>query len=64
MKDIYERHHIGRRFIKKNYKDVLKQMEAKHLIRCEPVKRPKDTLADNVKIIFPPTGGDDGKIKH
>lgn len=64
MKDIYERHHIGRRFIKKNYKDVLKQMEAKGLIQCEPAKRPKDTFGDNVKVTFPRRGGDSGKVKH
>jgi three-Cys-motif partner protein len=64
MKETYERHHIGRRFIKKNYKDVLKQMEAKGLIRCEPSKRPKDTFGDNVMVTFPRTGGDSGKVKH
>lgn len=64
MKDIYERHHIGRRFIKKNYKDVLKQMEIKGLIICEPSKRPKDTFGDNVKVTFPRRGGDSGKVKY
>lgn len=64
MKEIYESHHIGRRFIKKNYKEVLKQMEAKHLISCEPAKRPKDTFGDNVRVTFPGTGGDSGKVKH
>jgi three-Cys-motif partner protein len=64
MKEIYEHHHIGRRFIKKNYKDVLKQMEAKGLIRCEPSKRPKDTFGDNVKVTFPRKGGAGGKVKH
>ena len=64
MKDVYQQHHIGCRFIKKNYKDVLKQMEAKGLICCEPAKRPKDTFGDNVKVTFPGTGGDSGKVKH
>jgi three-Cys-motif partner protein len=64
MKDIYERHHIGRRFIKKNYKDLLKQMEIKGQIRCEPSKRPKDTFGDNVKVTFPRRGGDSGKVEH
>jgi three-Cys-motif partner protein len=60
MKQIYERHHVGRRFIKKNYKDVLKQMEAKGTIRCEPLKRPKNTFSDNVSVTFPRRGGEDG----
>jgi len=64
MKQIYERHHIGRRFIKKNYKDVLKQMEGKGLIRCEPSKRAKGTFGDNVKVTFSHKGGGGGKVKH
>jgi three-Cys-motif partner protein len=64
MLEIYERHHVGRRFIKRNYKDVLKQMEAKGLIQCDPVKRKKDTFADTVRVTFPNKGGDSGKIKH
>ena len=64
MKEIYERHHVGRRFIKKNYKDVLKQMEAKGVIRCAPSKRPKNTLGVNVQVTFPPAGGKNGKIQH
>jgi three-Cys-motif partner protein len=64
MKDIYEKHHIGRRFIKRNYKDLLKQMEVKGLIQCEPAKRPKDTFGDSVKVTFPRRGGDGGKVKH
>ncbi|MBK7930020.1 MAG: three-Cys-motif partner protein TcmP [Bryobacterales bacterium] len=58
MQDIYERHHTGRRFIKKNYKDALKQMEVRGLIRCEPSKRPKGTFGDSVKVTFP--GGGEG----
>ncbi len=64
MREIYERHHVGRRFIKKNYKDVLKQMEAKGVIRCEPSKRPKNTFGDNVQVTFPPAGDRNGKIQH
>ena len=64
MKDIYEHHHIGRRFIEKNYKDVLKQLEVKGLIQCDPAKRRKDTFGDNVKVTFPAKGGDSGKVKH
>ena len=64
MKDIYEHHHIGRRFIEKNYKDVLKQLEVKGSIQCDPAKRRKDTFGDNVKVTFPAKGGDSGKVKH
>jgi len=64
MKDIYEQHHIGRRFIEKNYKDVLKQLEVKGLIQCDPAKRRKDTFGDSVKVTFPAKGGDSGKVKH
>ena len=56
MGDIYEGHHVGRRFIKKNYKDVLKLMEDKRVIRCEPSKRRKDTVGDNVMVTFPRKG--------
>ncbi len=64
MKDIYEQHHIGRRFIKKNYKEVLIQMEIKGLIQCEPAKRRKNTCGDDVRVTFPAKGGSIGKVKH
>ncbi|MBV8844347.1 MAG: three-Cys-motif partner protein TcmP [Bryobacterales bacterium] len=58
MKEIYERHHVGRRFIAKNYKDALKNLEEKKSITCEPpkAKRRKDSFADNVWVTFPPGG--------
>ncbi len=64
MKKIYERHHVGRRFIRRNYKDVLKKMQAKGVIHCEPSKRPKGTFGDKIKVTFPRRGGDSGTIKH
>ena len=64
MLDIYEQHHIGRRFIKKNYKDVLLQMETRGLIRCEPAKRRLGTFGDGVKVTFPVIGVHIGKVKH
>ena len=64
MKEIYELHHVGRRFIKRNYKDVLKKMQDKGVIHCEPSKRPKGTFGDKVKVTFPRRGGDCGAIKH
>jgi hypothetical protein len=55
MKSIFEKHHMGRPFIKKNYKDVLKQMETKGAINCEPAvgDRKKNTFADPVVVTFP-----------
>ena len=55
MVEIYRDHNVGRRYIKRNYKDVLKSLEAKHKIICEPPSsaRRKNTLADSVKISFP-----------
>jgi three-Cys-motif partner protein len=62
MREVYERHNVGRRFIKKNYKDVLRQMEAEGAVRCEPAKRRKNTLGDNVRVTFSRKGGDSGKV--
>ena len=56
MNEIFEGHQVGRRFIKKNYKDALKQMETKGTIVCDPAKRKKDTFGDNVKVTFPAKG--------
>jgi hypothetical protein len=56
MNNVYERHHVGRRFINKNYKDALKQIEAKKLISCEPSKSKIDTFADSVNVTFPAKG--------
>ncbi|MCC5627139.1 three-Cys-motif partner protein TcmP [Nostoc sphaeroides] len=60
MQDIYNQHHVGRRYISKNYKDALKNLEAKSKIVAEPPanKRRKNkgelTFADSVKVTFPP----------
>jgi len=64
VNDIFERHNIGRPFIKSNYKDVLKGMEAKGLVQCDPSDRRKGTLADYVSVTFPRKGGTDGKVEH
>ena len=39
---IYESHSVGRRFIKKNYQEVLKGLEADERVTCDPPasKRP------------------------
>ncbi|MEH2265062.1 three-Cys-motif partner protein TcmP [Nostoc sp.] len=60
MQDIYEQHHVGRRYISKNYKAALKNLEAKGNIAADPPvnKRRKNkgetTFADSVKVTFPP----------
>ena len=54
MEDVYNRHHVGKRYIKKNYKEVLLKLEAQGKITAEPSQRRKNTLADTVKITFPP----------
>jgi three-Cys-motif partner protein len=54
MKDVYDAHHVGRPFIKANYKAVLRQLEEAGRIRTDPSARmrKKDTLADHVRITF------------
>jgi three-Cys-motif partner protein len=62
MIDVYNGHHVGRRFIKKNYKDALTKLEAEGRIVARPhaEKRPKrldsPTFADNVVVSFPGIG--------
>ncbi|MFC1844825.1 three-Cys-motif partner protein TcmP [Thermodesulfobacteriota bacterium] len=59
MKNIYERHNVGRRFIKKNYKDVLSQLEKDSKIKADPpmskrrVIKGELTFADRVEVTFP-----------
>lgn len=59
MKQIYEQHHVGRRYISKNYKDALTHLEAQNKIITNPPanKRPKRsgkvTFGDTVKVTFP-----------
>ena len=66
MREVFERHHVGRPFVSSNYKEILKRMEAKRLIRCSPsaAERRKNTLGDDVEITFEPEGGTVGKVKH
>lgn len=59
MKEIYEEHHIGRPYIKRNYKDALSKLEDEGKIVATPPgnKRPKRggkvTFADRVLVTFP-----------
>ena len=58
MKDIYERHNVGRQYIERNYKDVLTKLEADGRIIANPpaAKRPCRkgvvTFAGNVRVTF------------
>lgn len=52
--DIYEGHSVGRRYIKRNYKEVLAQMEDDGLVTVHSSKaRKKNTFADHLIIEFP-----------
>jgi three-Cys-motif partner protein len=59
MHDVYERHSVGRPFLKRNYKRVLASMETERKIRANPPaeKRQKRkgevTFADDVWVSFP-----------
>jgi three-Cys-motif partner protein len=59
MLEIYNQHHVGKRYIKKNYKAVLRKLEQQGKIQAEPPanKRRKQhgevTFGDNVVIEFP-----------
>jgi three-Cys-motif partner protein len=60
MKQVHRKHHVGRRFIKRNYKEALRRLEADGRIITDPpaenrIKREgKVTFADHVKVTFPP----------
>jgi three-Cys-motif partner protein len=59
-KDIFERHHVGKPYIEKNYKAALRQLEAGGKIKVDPpaAKRPvrkgEVTFGENVQVSFPP----------
>lgn len=59
MYEIYSQHHVGKRYISKNYKAALNHLEAQSKITAEPPanKRRKNkgeiTFANNVKVTFP-----------
>lgn len=59
MKDIYVYHNVGRKFVEKNYKDTLKQMEENGEINVKPkaTERRKDTFGNDVMVTFPNHGG-------
>lgn len=63
MQEIYLKHNVGRRYIKRNYKDVLRQLEDSGEIIASPnaARRRKMkgqvTFADAVVVTFPKNGG-------
>lgn len=54
MLEVYNQHHVGKRYIKKNYKQALLKLEAEGQIRANPSKRRKNTFGDEVEITFLP----------
>lgn len=54
MIEIFDQHHVGHRFIKKNYKNVLLQLENQGKIKVS--KHKKNSFGDNVMVTFPLKG--------
>jgi len=50
---IYDLHNVGRPYIMKNYKVVLRKMKDNNVIRTEPTKLRAGTFGDTVKVTFP-----------
>ena len=63
MKEIFERHNIGRRFVSRNYKDALIHLEQQGKITSNPpanLRRQRKgipTFGDDVIVIFPNKSG-------
>jgi len=59
MKEVYEQHHVGKRYIDKNYKAALGNLESQGRIVAEPPankrqkRQGKITFGDSVRVIFP-----------
>jgi three-Cys-motif partner protein len=59
MRSVYRKHHVGRRFVKSNYKEVLRCLEAEGRITADPpaqdrpTRKGRVTFADRVKVTFP-----------
>lgn len=60
MLEVYEQHHVGKRYINTNYKDALNNLETQGKINVEPPaskrkkRNGKPTFADHIKVTFPP----------
>jgi hypothetical protein len=61
MEQVYHRHHIGRRFIRRNYKEALRRLEAEGRIITNPPAKDRRmwkgqvSFADHVEVTFPST---------
>ena len=61
-KQLYEEHHVGKPYIRANYRSALLRLEEDSVVTCIPpaIERPRRrgelTLAEHVRISFPPTG--------
>jgi three-Cys-motif partner protein len=68
MRDIYEAHNIGKPYVSKNYKEVLKNLETDGKIKVEvstPGKtRRKGTFSDDLIVTFPKKVDSHGKIEN
>lgn len=59
MKEVYNQHHVGKRYIKKNYKEALAKLEAAQKITVSPPSERRQkrngevTFADDVQVTFP-----------
>ncbi|HOG46964.1 MAG TPA: three-Cys-motif partner protein TcmP [Anaerolineae bacterium] len=59
MADVYNKHHVGKRYVKANYKDALLKLEEEGRIRADPPaeqrqkRGAKTTFADDVRVTFP-----------
>lgn len=55
MREVFDAHHVGRPFLSRNYKDVLKKLEREGKIAADPPaeERKADTFADRVSVTFP-----------
>jgi three-Cys-motif partner protein len=60
MEAIYNQHHVGKRYISKNYKEALRKLEEQGKIIVDPPASERRkikgeiTFADHVKVTFPP----------
>ena len=68
--EVFDSHNYGRRFIKRNYKSKLTNMELEGLVTCDPPankRRPRNgqpTFADHTSITFPSRMKRHGSVKH
>ena len=59
VRQVYERHSVGKRYVLKNYKDALRQLEAAGKVEADPpaaerpLRKGELTFADSVLVAFP-----------